>query len=179
MIGIPERTEAALYYFTYIDRVKNPDITRVIEAQLEDTLRLLHTISEEQSLWRYAPGKWSIREVWSHVTDTERAFVFRALWFARGFAAPLESYDQEISARGARADAVSWASHIEEFRAVRVATNWFFRNLPAEAWMRTGVASGNPFTVRAVAYIIAGHVSHHAAILSERYLQVAPRAPLG
>jgi hypothetical protein len=170
MIGIPERTEAAPYYYLYIDRVTDPDIVGRIEAQLEETMGLLHSIAEEKSKYRYAPGKWSIRELWNHVTDTERAFVFRALWFARGFDTPLASYDQEISARGAGADRVSWASHIEEFRYVRLATIAFFRNLPEEAWMRTGVASGNPFTVRSIAYIIAGHVVHHATLLKERYL---------
>jgi DinB superfamily len=170
MIGIPERTEAASYYYTYIDRVKSPDITRELETQLHDTLPFLQAISEEKSLSRYAAGKWSIRESWSHVNDTERAFVFRALWFARGFATPLESFDQEISSRGAEADRVSWAAHIEEFRAVRLATICFFRNLPPGAWMHTGIASGNPFTVRSIAYIIAGHVAHHRALFEERYL---------
>jgi len=170
MIGIPERNEAAPYYYLYIDRVTDPNIVGRIEAQLEETLALLRGISEEKSLYRYSLGKWSIRELWNHVTDTERAFVFRALWFARGFDTPLASYDQEISARGAGADRVSWASHIAEFRYVRLATIAFFRNLPEEAWMRTGVASGNPFTVRSIAYIIAGHVVHHAALLKERYL---------
>jgi len=121
-------------------------------------------------LHRYAPDKWTIREVWNHVSDTERAFAFRALWFARGFDSPLPSYDQEISAAGACANDFSWASHVEDFRAVRLATLSFFRNLPPDAWKRTGVASGNPFTVRALAYIIAGHVVHHRAILQERYL---------
>jgi len=168
--GVPSRTEAASYYFNYIDRVTDPDIVAVIAAQHDPTLALLSGISEEKSLHRYAPGKWSIRELWNHVTDTERAFVFRALWFARGFDTPLASYDQEIAARGAAADRVSWSSHVEEFRAVRAATVAFFRNLPAEAWMRTGIASGNHFTVRALAYVIAGHVVHHTSILKERYL---------
>jgi DinB superfamily len=170
MIGVPGRDEAAPYYYLYIDRVTDPDIVGRIEGQLEETLSLLRGIGEEKSLYRYQPGKWSIRELWNHITDTERAFVFRALWFARGFTAPLESFDQEISARGAQADRLPWASHIEEFRAVRLATICFFRNLPPEAWMRTGVASGNPFTVRSIAYIIAGHVVHHATLLKELYL---------
>ena len=119
---------------------------------------------------RYAPDKWSIRDVVGHLNDTERLFVMRAFWFARGFDTPLPSYDQEIAAAGAQADRIPWAAHVEEFRLVRLSTVALFRNLPEEAWMRTGVASGNPFTVRALAYIIAGHVSHHAAIVKERYL---------
>ncbi len=128
-------------------------------------------ISEEKSLYRYAPEKWSVRQVVNHVNDTERVFVSRAFWFARGFDSPLPSYDQDLSAAAARADEVPWADHVEEFRGIRLATVAFFRNLPAAAWGRSGIASGNPFSVRALAYITAGHASHHVAILQERYLR--------
>lgn len=166
----PEATEAAPYYFTYINQVVGDDITSIIEGQLDDSLDLFARISEESSLHRYAPEKWSIRQVLNHITDTERAFAFRALWFARGFEAPLPGYDQNIAAAGAGADNISWAAHVEEFRTVRLATISLFRNLPSEAWARTGIASDNPFTVRAMAFIVAGHVTHHLAILRERYL---------
>jgi uncharacterized damage-inducible protein DinB len=170
MTGTPERTEAAPYYFTYIDRVTTGDIVGQIETQLDETLAFLRGISEEKSLHRYAPEKWSIRQVLSHVNDCERLFLFRALWFARGFDIPLPSFDQDIAVVGAKADEFSWAGHVEEFRAVRLASIAFFRNLPPGAWMREGVASGNKFTVRALAYIVAGHVTHHRGILEERYL---------
>jgi len=98
-------------------------------------------------------------------------FVHRALWFARGFDSPLPSFEQEIAVAAAGADAISWARHVEEFRAVRLATVPLFRNLPAEAWTKQGVASGNPVTVRALAWITAGHADHHAAVLRERYLR--------
>lgn len=166
----PERTEAAEYYFTYIDQVGGGDIRQILEAQAGETLRVLRdTFSEELSRHRYAPDKWSIKQVLSHVNDTERAFVFRALWFARGFDSPLPSFDQNIAIAGAAADERSWNSHLVEFEAVRAATLTFFQNLPAEAWLRRGVASGNTFTVRALAYITAGHVTHHMRILQERY----------
>ena len=170
MIGRPEANEAAPYYFTYIDKVPTDDIFALLHVQTEEALEFWTGIPEEKSLHRYAPGKWTIREVLNHINDTERAFAFRALWFARGFDTPLPSYDQDISAAGARANDFSWASHIEDFRAVRAATLSFFRNLPADAWMRSGIASDNRFTVRALAYIAAGHVAHHAAIMRERYL---------
>lgn len=170
MTNRPDRTEAAEYYFTYIDQVGAGDIRTVLDAQLTETLPLLEGISEEQSLARYAPGKWSIREVVGHLNDTERLFVFRALWFARGFDSPLPSFDQDVAVSTAGADDRSWRSHVEEFRTIRRATASFFQNLPADAWLRRGVASGNPFTVRALAYISAGHVSHHVRILRERYL---------
>lgn len=170
MAGIPERDEAASYYFKYIDRITNGDIVGVLEAQLEESLAFLAGISEEKSLHRYAPEKWSIRQVLNHISDTERVFLFRAFWFGRGFDSPLPSFDETISAGAAQADEISWARHVEEFRGVRLATATFFRNLPAEAWSRSGIASGNPFTVRATAYIMAGHLAHHIAILQERYL---------
>lgn len=166
----PDRTEAAEYYFTYIDKVGAGDICQILAAQSAETLAILQGISEEKSLHRYAPEKWSIRQVLSHLNDAERLFVFRAFWFARGFDSHLPSFDQNIAASAADADARSWSSHIEEFRAVRAATLCFFQSLAADAWTRRGVASGNPFTVRALAYITAGHVTHHMRILQERYL---------
>lgn len=170
MTGRPAPTEAAPYYSTYIDRITSDDVVGVLESQLDPTLRLAATVSEEQSLHRYAAGKWSMRQLLNHVSDTERVFVYRALWFTRGFDSALPGFDQEIAVPAAAADQFSWASHIEDFRAVRTATLTFFRNLPADAWSRSGVASGNPVTVRALAYIIAGHAAHHTAVLKERYL---------
>src|ERR1700733_15835800 len=141
-----------------------------MKLQLDDTAAFLADIPEERSLYPYAPDKWSIRQVVSHLNDTERVFAFRAMWFARGFSDPLPSFDQNIASDAAGADNHSLASHAQEFRKIREATLVLFRNLPAEAWVRSGVASGNSVTVNALAYIIAGHVAHHAAILRERYL---------
>jgi DinB family protein len=170
MQGRPEPQEAAHYYFRYIDQVQSEDVLGALETQLDEMLALLEGITEDRSLHRYAPDKWSLRQVLNHVADTERVFVFRAFWFGRGFDGPLAGFEQEISAGAARADEISWARHVEEFRSVRQATLTFFRNLPAEAWTRSGVASDNPVTVRALAYITAGHAAHHLAILRERYL---------
>jgi hypothetical protein len=169
MTSRPGSTEAAEYYFTYINKVPAGPILDILESQLEATLAFLGGITEEASVHRYASGKWSIREVLNHINDTERAFAFRALWFARGFAEPLPGYDQDIAAAGAGADEFSWASHLADFRAVRESTLTLFRNLPDGAWMRSGIASGKPFTVRALAFIIAGHVEHHLRIITERY----------
>jgi len=176
MTGRPGQDEAATYYFTYIDRVHGDDVVGVMEAQLED-LTLFLGITEEASLRRYAPDKWSIREVLSHINDTERVFLFRAFWFARGFDTPMPSFDQEIAIGSAHANDVPWEKHVEEFRTVRQASFSFFRNLPAEAWAKAGIASGNPFTVRALAYVLAGHAAHHVAILKERYLVAAALKP--
>lgn len=166
----PEANEAASYYSLYIDRITSGDIVAVLETQLPETVNFLQPISEEQSLYRYTPDKWSMRQLLNHVNDTERVFLFRAFWFARGFPDELPSYDQELAAATANADEFSWASHIEDFRAVRASTLTFFRSLPDDAWSRSGIASGNRVTVRALAYILAGHVAHHAAVLQEKYL---------
>jgi hypothetical protein len=170
MIGRPKSSEAGPYYFTYINQVAGDDPLGAIETQLNESLAFFYGISEEKSLYRYAPEKWSVRQVLNHVTDTERAFAFRALWFGRGFDAPLPSYDQNVAASGADADKVSWAAHVDEFHQVRRSTISLFRNMPPEAWLRKGIASDNPFSVRALAYIISGHVAHHIAVLHKRYL---------
>jgi hypothetical protein len=170
MIGRPQPNEAAAYYSMYIDRVASDDVVAEMAKQFDETLAFLSGISEEQSLHRYAPDKWSMRELLGHVNDGERVFMFRAMWFARGFEGPLPSFDQEIGFKAAESDNVSWASHIEEFRAIRASTLAFCRNLPEDAWLRSGVASDSPVTVRALVYIVAGHLSHHVNILRERYL---------
>ena len=169
-MAFPEPHEAAPYYFNYISKVKGDNVLAVLQSQLDETLSLLSGISEERSLYRYAPDKWSFREVIGHVNDTERLFLSRAFWFARGFDTPLPSFDEKVSAAAARSDELSWASHVVELRAVRLSTLAFFGNLPAEAWKRSGTASDMPFTVNALAYLAAGHLEHHLAILRERYL---------
>lgn len=166
----PQATEAAPYYFHYIDLAQTDDIVSFLNEQLKETMPLLESISEEQSRHSYAPGKWTMRQVLNHVNDCERVFLGRALWFARGFSDPLPSFDQEIAAAGANANEIAWAHLVEEFRTVRLATLSFFLTLPAEGWSRTGIASDNPFTVNALAYIIGGHTAHHTNILKERYL---------
>ena len=166
----PASDEAAPYYFKYIDRVVTDDVMGELERQGEAARSFWRAIPEETSLHRYEPGKWSIREVLAHLNDAERLFAFRAFWFARGFDSALPSYEQEVASAASRADEVPLSAHAEEFDALRRTTVALFRNLPPEAWMRRGVASDYPFTVRALAFIIAGHVEHHLALVRERYL---------
>ncbi len=166
----PDRTEASEYFFKYIDLVAAGDICDLLDAQREAVLALIDGISEERSRTCYAPDKWSLRQVLSHVNDTERLFVARAFWFARGFESPLPGFDQDVAMAVAGAEARSWRSHVDEFHAVRAATSTFFRGLPADAWSRRGIASDNPFTVRALAWITVGHVAHHVKIVREKYL---------
>lgn len=170
MIGRPEDSEAIPYYFKYVNQVSGDDPVVVLRNQLADFPSIFSAISEETSRYRYAPEKWSIRQVVNHLSDSERLFCFRAFWFARGFDSPLPSFDQEIAARGAPSDQISWAMAVEELRHVRLATVSLFGSLTPEAWTRRGFVNDSPFSVRALAYIIAGHVTHHIAILKERYL---------
>jgi len=166
----PQPNEAAPYYFNYINLISDEDIIPALEKQLTETHSFFKGISEEQSLHCYSPDKWTIRQVLGHLNDTERVFLYRALWFARGFPESLPSFDQNVAVGGSSANDVLWSDHVEEFRNIRLATLSFFKNLPESAWSRTGVASDNSFTVRSLAYIIAGHTAHHEAVLKERYL---------
>lgn len=165
----PQPNEAASYYFKYIDLVPGDDIVRAMQSQMDETLQFLEKISEEKSLETYEPGKWTIRELWNHVNDGERLFAFRAFWFARGFDDALPSFEQDLAVQAAHANNTSWRQLRDEFKALRSSTISFFETLPAEAWTRSGIASDNSVSVRAIAYIIAGHVAHHMQVLKERY----------
>lgn len=169
-IGRPAATEAADYYWKYINLAPGDDPVAALEAQRAELRDLATAFSEERSLYRYAEGKWSAREALNHVTDTERIFTVRALWFGRGFTEPLASFDQDVAVVGAQADRLPWSTHVTEFLLVREATVALFRNMPDEAWSRTGVASGKLVSVRALAFMCAGHAEHHFKIFRERYL---------
>jgi hypothetical protein len=166
----PQANEAATYYSRYIDLITDEDIVSRLKSQLGETTSFLSKISDEKSLNTYAPGKWTIRQVLNHVNDAERVFASRAFWFARGLPDALPGFDQDVCVEAAGANDVSWSDLTNEFSNVRQSTISLFENLPAQAWMRTGVASDNPFTVNALGYIIAGHVSHHCNVIQERYL---------
>jgi hypothetical protein len=170
----PAATDAAPYYFTYIDKVEGDDCLAAMTAQFDEALAFFSGISEEKSLHRCAPEKWSIRQVLGHLNDTERLFVFRAMWFARGLCVSpdtsLPNFDQNIAVTGAEPDRLPWAVQVEEFRHIRQATIDFFRNLQPEVWTRRGIASGNPITVLSLGFMVPGHVTHHMAILRDRYL---------
>jgi hypothetical protein len=169
LIGLPQADEAAPYYSRYIERITSDDILGVLAEQLDEVLAYTSGISEERSLYAYAPGKWTMRESLSHVNDTERVFTYRALWFARAFDSPLPGFDQDVAAAHAQANDLPWATHVAEFQAIRQATLALFRNMPRDAWLRRGTASDYSFTPRALAYIAAGHTAHHLAVFRERY----------
>lgn len=168
-IGRPQTGEAIPYYFHYLDLVPGDDPLVVLEEQTATTPAFFASVGEERSLHRYAPDKWSVRDVVRHIADVERLSTYRAFWFGRGFDSPLPSFEQEPSVTAAQADSYSLAELIDDFVATRRATLTFFKTLPREAWTRKGTASGNVFSVRALAYLIAGHATHHERIVRERY----------
>jgi hypothetical protein len=172
----PSPGDYAPYAEQYILLVTGDDILASLTAQLKQTATLFSGRSERDGNFRYAPDKWSVKEVVGHIADTERIFAYRALRIARGDQTPLEGFEQEDYVRGARFGARKLADLVEEYADVRQASLALFRSLGEEAWPRRGVASGNPVTVLALAYLIAGHELHHRKILDERYFPAIPRA---
>ena len=165
----PDPSEHAPYYGKYIALVPDGDILATLETQGSETARFLAGLSEQQSAHRYAPDKWSVKEVIGHVADSERIFAYRALRIARGDQTPIEGFEQDDYVRAAQFDRLSIAELAAEFAAVRQATLRLFESVSPAAWSRRGVANNNEVSVRALAYMIAGHELHHRQILSEKY----------
>jgi uncharacterized damage-inducible protein DinB len=166
----PRLGEFPAYASMYVDLL--PDDGRVLEhmsATLRAAEELISSLSEEQLLHRYAPGKWTVKEVLVHVVDDERIYACRALRFARGDATELPGFEQDDYAAASGANERGIASIMAEYAAVRAATIALFEGLPEEAFARHGVANGNAVTVRALAYHIAGHELHHLNLLRSRY----------
>jgi uncharacterized damage-inducible protein DinB len=166
----PEAGEYAPYYEKYVALTREGDIIEILERQASETLELLRGLTEEQGASRYEPGKWSVKELVGHVTDAERIFAYRALRFARGDRTALPGFDQDPYVAAGNFDARTLADLIDEFEHVRRATVALLRPLGDEEWRRTGTASDNEISVRALAHIIAGHELHHLNILRTRYL---------
>ena len=166
----PEKTEYAPYYERYITLVPEGDILKTLAGQLDSSLGLLQNISESKADWRYAPGKWSIKELVGHLIDAERIFAYRALRFARNDQTPLPGFEQDDYIRYAAFDACRLDELARELEFVRGANLLMFRHLDNAAWQRRGVASGGEVSVLALAYIMAGHEKHHMEILRTRYL---------
>lgn len=172
-ISPPQSDEYAPYYSRYITLVGGADILPSLAGQGKETVGLLSAHSESDGDIRYAPGKWSVREVLGHISDTERIFAYRALRIARQDRTPMEGFEQDDYVRNGPFAHCRLADLVEDFRQVRQATLSLLRNLDEAAWMRRGIANKNEVSVRAIAYIIAGHELHHRRILQERYLTLA------
>jgi hypothetical protein len=172
----PEPGEYASFYETYVALVTGNDIVAALEAQRLQMIQLFAARSERDGNFRYAPDKWTVKEVVGHVSDSERIFAYRALRIARGDATPLSGFEQDDYVRGGGFANRSLADLAEEFAHVRAATVALFRSLGKDAWTLRGVANKNEVSVRALAFIVAGHELHHRGILEERYFPAIPRA---
>jgi hypothetical protein len=166
----PGADEYAASFADYVTRIgDDEDIVAALASQLDEVLARLDRIPEARGDYRYAPQKWSIKEMIGHLSDTERVFAYRALRIGRGDTTPLPSFDDQAYVAEVRAGDRTLADLAAEWGDVRRATIALFRNLPTEAWHRRGTASDRPISVRALAYIIVGHVRHHLVVLEARY----------
>jgi hypothetical protein len=165
----PKETEYAPFYARYVGLVPEPEILEVLEAQAEEIRRLAAAVPPEREEHRYAPGKWSVRQVLGHVIDAERVFGHRAFCISRGEQAALPSFDENAYVASSPAGTVPVADLASEMAAVREANLLVLRRLGPGDGARTGVASGSPVSVRALAWIMAGHPRHHLRMLRERY----------
>ncbi len=167
----PAPTEYAEHYRTYVDLVPEGHVVATLELQIEDTLALLRGPAvAARADFAYAPGKWTIKQVVGHITDAERIFTARALRFARADKTPLPSFDENAYVAHAGFEDRPLAGLVDDLAAVRHASVRLFRGFSAEAWQRWGIASGKDISVRALAWITAGHELHHRRILETRYL---------
>ena len=166
----PEKGEYAEYYDRYISLVEEDDILGVLEKQQTELREFFQTITEEKSHYAYAEDKWTIKEVIGHLTDGERIFAYRALRISRADQTPIEGFEQDGYIENSNFNATPLAELTDELFLTCKANLLLFKNLTDEAWLRTGTASDNPVSVRAIAYIMAGHIRHHLKILNERYL---------
>ena len=168
--GRPQPGEYSPYHEQYISLVQSDDIVGALERQGPETARLLGS-AEAKADFRYAPGKWSVKEIAGHINDAERIMTYRALRIARGDKTPIEGFEQDDYVRDGNFGQRTLRDLVEEFTLIRRATIAFFRHLDPEAALRRGTANNNEISVRAVAFIIAGHEMHHRGILRDKYLR--------
>jgi hypothetical protein len=168
-ISRPEPGEYAPYYDRYISLISGTDILGTLDDQRRQMMLLLCGRDEAEGDIRYAPDKWSAKEVLGHVCDTERIFAYRMLRISRADRTPIEGFEQDDYVRNAPFAKIGFAEVIEDYIAVRRATLTLLRNLDEAAWTRRGIANKNEVSVRAIAYLTAGHELHHRRILEEKY----------
>ena len=167
----PEKSEYAEFYANYVSLVVETDVVSALQNQPSELQRLLFEISDAgKENFRYAQGKWSVKELLGHIIDGERVFSYRALRMSRGDQTPLAAFEENSYVAGSNFSNSRLDDLIEEFSLLRAANVLLFKNLTEEAWLRTGTASDATVSVRALAFIMVGHVRHHVNILRERYL---------
>ncbi len=170
MMKRPEKDEYAEFYANYVSLVEDADIVAALENQPNDLRNLLASIAPDKEDFRYAEGKWSVKELLGHIVDGERVFAYRALRISRGDETPLATFDENEYVAESNFSGSKFADLLEEFALLRQSNVLMFKNLTDEMWLRKGTASSANISVRALAFIMVGHVRHHAKILRERYL---------
>ena len=166
----PNETEYAPYFQSYIDQVNEADILPVLRSQMDDLDVLLDRVDPEKETYRYAEGKWSVREIVGHLIDGERVFGYRAYCIARGEQQSLPGFDQDEYMLTAPYHHIELEDLLSELRLIRLGNIAMFRTLDEASWNRVGTANANQISVRAIAFVMAGHVRHHMNVLRERYL---------
>jgi|ERR1035438_7203477 hypothetical protein len=166
----PQPGEYAEGYAPYLAAAPEGDPLDHLLVQLGEVTALYGGLTEAQGTHRYAPGKWSLKDLLQHLSDAERIFAYRCLRIGRGDATPLPGFEEDAFAAAAQADARSLSALLAEFHAVRGASLELFRSLPDAAWAQQGTTNGRPLTARCIPYIALGHAAHHLGIIRERYL---------
>lgn len=169
MISRPTETEYAPFYAGYVSHVPEEEVLPILTDQIAELSRLLDRLPAERETYRYAPGKWSIRELVGHLGDAERVFGYRAFCISRGDQTPLPGFDENVYVERSGFDERPLAELVSELASLRESNLALLRRLDADAWTRVGTANGNPVSVRALAFIMAGHLRHHMKMLRERY----------
>jgi hypothetical protein len=166
----PPATEYGPAQAGYVSRIAR-DVDPLVELQSQEAsvLRLLVPLDDQRASYRYAPGKWSIKQCLGHMSDAERVFAYRMLRFARADATPLPGFDQDVFMAGSHFDAVNITDLIADWSAIRASTLTLIRTIEAESWLRRGTASEHPSSARAMLYVLLGHTDHHLLVLRDRY----------
>ncbi len=170
-VGRPAADEHNPYYSRYINRAAGDDPVEALESDLTASLQFFSNIDEATSLRSYEAGKWTIRQVLGHLIDSERVFAYRALRFARNDQTPLAGFEQDDWMNAVDFNRIELSKLLKEFELVRRSNLAMFRKLNGEEWLRRGIANNSEISVRALAFIIAGHSVHHRIIVKERYLE--------
>jgi hypothetical protein len=165
----PSADESAPFYHRYIEKVPGEQIGEYLAAQPGELERLLGSLDDAAARFRYAPDKWSVKQVLGHLCDGERIFSYRLLRIARADATPLPGFDENAFVPAAEFDARPLADLVREFQTIRASTITLVEGLPSVAWERRGKASDKSISTRALAYIMVGHVTHHLGVLRDRY----------
>ncbi len=166
----PDLSRVAPFYHNYISQVPQNELSEAFASQRQDFNQFLTSIPAEKQDYRYAPGKWTIREVLQHIIDAERIFAYRALRFARQDKTPLPGFDENLFAETAKADTRDWKNLVDEYNAVRSSNEFLFASFDEDQLQSNGISYNSPNYVLAIGFIIVGHAAHHQRVVKERYL---------